>query len=305
MVEFRDVTTISGKKFGFVRVKDTKISPYNVRPEASPEEKEIKDLAKSIKELGLQQLPVCTSKGEVYIGGRRKIAMELNNEEWMLVEIRDLPPLEQMLASYSENFHRREPDYWNEGILFKKMMSLGNLSYRELAKKLGLSKDYVAYRVKITNTLNKALTEGITFDQARILSSSRVPEKVREKLVTRLKAGEIDTKKLIKILAKTDTAKEMLETTTDEIREKIEEEFKDQFYTEHLDLDYLDYRISKEEGSPITKLKPVEIPTDKFNSIEEARNFFRKCGGQLLGKRELYYGKIDPYKYKSLLAEEE
>jgi len=303
-MEFRNKTQIGNKVFAWAKVKDLRISKYNVRPEVSEEEREeIKEtLGKSIKEIGLQQIPVCTSEGEVYIGGRRLIAHDEIGEEWMLVEIRDASPFEQMLASYTENFHRKSPDYWNEGKLFSQMIKLGKVSQRELAKKLGLSRPYVEDRIQIWERLSgrRASMSGLDFKQVRLLTrDTDIPEGKLDTLIEDLKSGELSTRELEKILAETKIAKKWLSEASEKVRKSLEPIYEPLLYTKALDLDRLNRDISKAEGNPLP-LKKMKIAFSYFGSDEKAEQFAKMCDGRYLGKVTETWAlmEIDPYKYE-------
>lgn len=304
VVEFRNKTQVGNKVFAWARVKDLKVSPYNVRPEVTEEEREEirSSLAKSIKELGLQQIPVCTSNGEVYIGGRRLIAHDELGEEWMLVEIRDATPFEQMIASYTENFHRKEPNYLDEGRLFLQMCELGGISKRKLAKKLGVSEGYVRDRIRIWERLNRHGVTTLTFEQARLLALDIIPDDKREILIQRLETGEIDFSKLQRIISKSKAALQLIEQApTEEIQKQLKAEFEDVLWTEDLSFDYLEYRWEFLVNGK-RKLKKVMLPADAFKDENEATEFAKKCYGRCIGKKtETYWVlEVDPFVYKEL-----
>lgn len=298
-MEMKNKTVIGKKIFAYVKVKGLTISKYNVRPETTPEEKEeIKaELAKSIKELGLQQLPVITPDGEVFIGGRRTLAFKELGEEWMLAEIRDALPFEQMIASYTENFHRKSPDYMNEGKLFKSMCEEGGVSTRELSKKLGVSDEYIGVRIRIYEKLNDANAVGtIAFEQARMLSTADIPEDAREKLVKMASDG-IKTQDLKKIIATTNATKALLEGETEEVQKQAEKEFKDQLYTKGLDITAIKWRLEEIAGdSHSTGKGRVWWDEEGIKSVAEAVAWFKKYGGRHLEDKQGSEGEWDKTK---------
>jgi len=312
-MEMKNKTVIGKKIFAYVKVKDLKISEYNVRPGATPEEKEeIKtELAKSIKELGLQQLPVITPEGEVFIGGRRTIAFKELGEEWMLAEIRNAAPFEQMIASYTENFHRKSPDYMNEGRLFKEMIKEGvakgdiklqghgDKGHGILGKKLGISNDYVDARVRIFETLSSAAGgSGIAFEQARMLSTSDIPDDKRAELVKMASEG-IKTQDLKKIIATTNATKALLEGETEEVQKQAEKEFKDQLYTKDLDITAIKWRLEEIAGdSHSTGKGRIWWDEHGITSTEEAIAWFKKYGGRHLRDLKGSDGEWDKTKEK-------
>lgn len=298
-MEMKNKTIVGNKTFAYVKVKGLKISKYNVRPETTPEEKEeIKtELAKSIKELGLQQLPVITSEGEVFIGGRRSIAFKELGEEWMLAEIRDAAPFEQMIASYTENFHRKEPDFMNEGKLFEQMCKEGQVSAAELGKKLGLSQETINHKISAYDKLHDLSGgQSITFEQARMLSTSDIPDDKREELVKMVSEG-MKTQDLRKIIATTNAAKALFDGETEEIKKQAEKEFADKLYTKDLNIGELRWRLEEiaEDSHPTGEGR---IWWDKKNikTTEEAIAWFKKYGGRHLADKEGSEGEWDKTK---------
>ena len=300
MVEFRDRIKLGGKTFALIRVKDAKISKYNVRKEPDKLEREVikETLAKSIKELGLQQMPVCTSEGEIFVGGRRYIAYDELQEEWMAVEVRDLLPVDQMMASWTENFHRKEPDYWNEGRLFKKMITLGGVSIRSLAERLGVSEPYVRHRIKIHEKISDAFaSRAITYETARYIATSELPQEAEQKLFDKAISERLEAPEVKKLISNGKAVSTLLEGTTEEIAKEFTDKLGEKLYLEELDIGRIHHDITVAEGNQ-PALKTIEIEGDVFKSEQEADTYFKKYGGCFVAKVILWVGKVDPYLYE-------
>lgn len=196
--KFKEVITFGNKAFGFLKLSEAKVADTNIRKEklSVEETKVIQDtLAKSIKDIGLQQFPVCTPEGEVFIGGRRLKAFELNKEQWIPVEIRDINSYQQRLDSWAENKARMEVEPLSEAQHFKETMQIEKKSAYQLAKDLGLPETYINDRLKVLETLSstpgvllqdeRGLTreqekKAVTFTKARDLSRDWVPQKLEK-----------------------------------------------------------------------------------------------------------------------------
>lgn len=296
-MEIRNKISIGSKTFAFVRVKDLTISKYNVRPEITPEDKEEirTELAKSIRELGLQQLPVVTPEGEVFIGGRRTVAFKELGEEWMLAEIREATPFEQLVASYTENFHRKAPNFMEEGKLFKQMCEIGQVSAAQLAKKLGLSDTTILSKIKAWEKLHDLPGgETITFEQARMITSSDISDDVRKKLVERLKDG-MKTDTLTKAIARTNAVKSLLDGEPEELKKKALQRFEDQFYSEELDMGEVLWFLEEWNKDSHKLTEGIKMGNEiNAKTFEEANAWFNKYGGYCLGPvTNAWYGMWD------------
>ncbi|MEM2271930.1 MAG: ParB/RepB/Spo0J family partition protein [Archaeoglobaceae archaeon] len=291
-MEIREKVQIGNKTFAFVRVKDLKISPYNVRPEITPEEREeIKaELAKSIKELGLQQLPVVTPNGEVFIGGRRTVAFKELGEEWILVEIRDATPFEQLVASYTENFHRKSPDYLHEGRLFKQMCELGGISEVELSKKLGIPRSTISNKIRVYEKLGQILNECsggtsipgkqvLSFEDAKMIASIEEDDK-RERLVDLVIEKGLKTEDIKRIIATTNAVKSLIEGEKPEIQKKAKEKFEPLYYTPDLDIAEVKWQLEEWAGDshPLSRGR-IWWDEHGITCTEEAVKWFQKYGG--------------------------
>lgn len=240
--KIKDVVTVANKTFGFLKLSEAKLSPNNIRPEISKDEAELikVTLLPSIKAIGLQQLPVCTPEGEVFIGGRRWKAYELKGESWLPVEIRDTDAYDQMRDSWAENRARKDVEPLEEARHFQKMMKTKGVGQDKLAEELGLPEIYISDRIRVLKTVTPAggeVVEGhgltdkqkrktITFEKARTLSRDWIPQPTREKLVKKIKEEGLSQEDLQRELGKGKAIQDIIEAESKpEVKEKLEKQF--------------------------------------------------------------------------------
>lgn len=240
--KFKDVTRVGNKWFGFLKLSEAKISKNNIRSLFSNEDLEIikTQLCPSIKAIDLQQLPVTTTNGDVFIGGRRLKAFEFNNETWLPVEIRDCSPYEQMKSSWAENRARKEVEPLEEAKHFDKMLKEKKLTYRGLATELGISKSFIDDRLNLLKTFGSVRTadkiieatgtsldkKRITVAKARQLARDWVPQKVREEVVEKIETEGMTHEEVQRKLGKGKVIQTIIEQEDDpKIQENLEKEF--------------------------------------------------------------------------------
>lgn len=108
-VEFIQTWKINDKKFGLLKLP-APISPYNIRNDETISDEELEfidELAESIKEIGLEQLPLCHPNDGIFVGRNRYFGCEKAGIKSILVEIRDISPSEQKRLSHHENVQRK------------------------------------------------------------------------------------------------------------------------------------------------------------------------------------------------------
>jgi len=292
---FVEIIEKDGKKFGLLRLDKAKISPYNEGSDLTPEERqEIVDaLKESIKQQGLQQMMVATSKGEIFIGGSRLQALKELGVKEVWVEIRDGTPDQLILWSITENLFKKpvESRFIEEGKRFKEWCELTGESQRELARKLGVDEAYVRQRIQIFKHLVEELEENA--DRVRTLpiklareiarTWTWTTEEEREKLLNNCIENDWDFKTLRRVIIRTREAKQVLNTVDDEkIEKEVRELFEDKFFTPEIDSNEMIYEIElRETGAPRTTR--ILVPADKLTE-EEARDLAVKCHGAFIEK---------------------
>lgn len=137
-------------KFDYLPLDKIDISISNVRK--SNLEEGIDELANSIKEIGVQQPIVVSSKGDRYeliIGQRRYIACKkLRKKEIPALITSVKNETESIIISFSENIHRLDLEYRDKMEVATELLSnLGSVN--EVAKHLGVSpqtvRNYIGY----------------------------------------------------------------------------------------------------------------------------------------------------------------
>lgn len=274
--KFKDVVQVSNKTFGFLKLSEAKLSQNNIRPVISKEEAEVirVTLLPSIEAIGMQQLPVSSTKGEIFIGGRRFKAYELKGEQWLLVEIRDVDDQEQMRASWAENRARREVQPMDEARHFKKMVDAKGISGRELAQELGLSKDYVDERLKwiavsprdtsvVKGTGKKSEIKEVTEEKMTSLTSGWVEPKVRDKLIAQIKTEGMTVQQVQSTVKEIKKVQLTVEQEPDQkIKETIEKAFSGEKVLEHTSIEVEDRRKELHNEKPIQT--DENLPIDDF-----------------------------------------
>jgi ParB family chromosome partitioning protein len=274
--------------FGKLKLSEAKVSQNNIRHDINKEEIEVikVTLLPSIETLGLAQLPLSTPEGEIFAGSRRLVAYKeiegKNKKPFIPVIIKDVPEDIQMDLSWSENRARKEVEPLDEARHFKKRMEKFKISERELAKRLGVSHDYIVFRMQILETLggasrtieeSKGLTmeqekKALTFEKAKVLSRDWVPSKTREKLVKKIKEEGLSHEQLKRELGKGKIVQTIIEQEEKpEIKAKLEEEFGGEKSFE------VEPEIVLEKQRELKGLAPnltkIELPAEKFETDTE------------------------------------
>ena len=292
---YREIIEKDGKKFGLLILDRAKISPYNEGSDLTPEERKeiVEALKNSIKQQGLQQMMVATSKGEVFIGGSRLQALRELGVKEVWVEIRDGTPDQLILWSITENLFKKptESRFIEEGKRFKEWCKLTGKSQRELARTLGVDEAYVRQRIQIYKHLVEELKENadrvrtlpIKFAREIARTWTWTTEEEREKLIDNCLENDWDFKTLRRVIIKTREGKQILNTVEDEkIEKEVRELFEDKFFTPELDTEEMIYEIElRESGAP--KTTRVEVPADAITE-QEAKNLAIECHGALIGE---------------------
>ena len=127
-----------------------KITPNKNQPRTKFDEDKLKELADSIKEVGVLQPITVNNKGEFYYiiaGERRWRAARIAGLKTIPVYVRDMDELKVHEASLIENIQREDLDPIEEALAYKKFSDEFSLSQEQIAQKVGKS------RVTVTNSL--------------------------------------------------------------------------------------------------------------------------------------------------------
>lgn len=188
-------------------------------------EKEIEELANSIKSVGLIQPLVVQKKGDKYVliaGERRLRACKLAGVQKVKCIVKEYEnPLEIALI---ENIQRKDLNPYEKALAFKRLMDEFGYTQEELAKRLGISRSKVANTFRILNLGKKIIDliiEGkISEGHAKVLLSVE-DEEQRNKLAELVAEKNLSVRELESIIKSSDDKKEF-EVESEIIRE-IEE----------------------------------------------------------------------------------
>jgi ParB family chromosome partitioning protein len=177
-------------KFEYIHLSKIDVSDLNVRK--TKREEGLGELAKSIKEVGVQQPVVVFQDGARYklvIGQRRYLACKIAKEkEIPALIIQKKSDIDLILASFSENIHRTDLDYRDKmQVAGELLKSLGNVT--AVARKLGVS----------PATVNNYLGYAAVPDEIKKLVSEK---KLSATTATRIAQSIPDKKKAIRIAHK-------------------------------------------------------------------------------------------------------
>lgn len=307
--------TVDSKEFGLLK-RPWKISENNIRKsETATALKDIElNLVPNIKEIGLQQIPVVNGKGEVFIGGRRAVAVEMLGEETLLVEIRDIPAEEQLIASWSENYVKKDMRADEEGEGFKRIKDLTGWSNVKLAKRLGVHEATIRRKIGVYDEFKirrgAEVPHDTAHDNPRNFNFGKaielLPDWISEENKTKM-YNEITQKGLTRdqVRKVTNTSRTMLhvvEECNEEFQKEILDAINPMLFTKEVNAMEVLHKIND-----IThfsqKTIAHQIPKERYSSQKEADDeYFIPRGGRCLGSKteEYWYGTIDPVKAKKL-----
>ena len=190
-------------KFQYLPLDQVYISDHNVRK--SRVERDIEELAQSIKQIGVQQPVMVFQKGDRYeliIGQRRYLASKLAGEKEIPAVITSAKSsTDAAIASFSENIHRLDLDYRDKmEVAIRLHNQLGSVA--EVADRLGVSsqtvRNYMGYAA-VPEQMKQMVDE----------------KKLSATTATRISRGEPDEHKAIRI------AERIVEEPRSEDRERI------------------------------------------------------------------------------------
>tara|TARA_Y100001954_G_C15821993_1_gene610452 strand:- start:834 stop:1763 length:930 start_codon:yes stop_codon:yes gene_type:complete len=151
-------------------------------------EKELQELAESIKENGLIQ-PLIVSKSDDGEGGFTLIAGERRLRACKKLKIKKIPVVikraterEKMVMAIIENVQRSDLNCVEEGLAYYKLMNEFNLTQEEVARKLGKERSTIANFLRILKLPREVISmlqkELLSFGHAKVLASQKDRDKV-------------------------------------------------------------------------------------------------------------------------------
>lgn len=139
---------------GYVEVNINKIDNNKEQPRKSFDDESLRELAESIKEVGILQ-PITVKEVangyEIIAGERRWRAARLAGLATVPVIIKKYSDLEALEASLIENLQRVDLNSLEEALTYKRLATEFNLSQEEIAARVGKSRAVVANAMRLLN----------------------------------------------------------------------------------------------------------------------------------------------------------
>lgn len=206
------------------------IKPNPKQPRTVFDEDALKELAASIKEVGVLQPPVVRKSGadtyELIMGERRVRAAKLAGLTSIPVIIRQTPDNELLREAILENIHRSQLNALEEAAAYNQLLTDFSYTHEELASKLGKSRPLISNTIRLLNlppSVQRRVAAGtISAGHARALLGLADQYEI-EKLANRIVAEGLSVRAVEEIISlggksKTTTTKNK-STTSPEIKE--------------------------------------------------------------------------------------
>lgn len=206
------------------------IKPNPKQPRTVFDEDALKELAASIKEVGVLQPPVVRKSGadtyELIMGERRVRAAKLAGLASIPVIIRQTPDNELLREAILENIHRSQLNALEEAAAYNQLLTDFGYTHEELASKLGKSRPLISNTIRLLNlppSVQRRVAAGtISAGHARALLGLADQYEI-EKLANRIVAEGLSVRAVEEIISlggksKTTTTKNK-STTSPEIKE--------------------------------------------------------------------------------------
>ena len=206
------------------------IKPNPKQPRTVFDEDALKELAASIKEVGVLQPPVVRKSGadtyELIMGERRVRAAKLAGLTSIPVIIRQTPDNELLREAILENIHRSQLNALEEAAAYNQLLTDFGYTHEELATKLGKSRPLISNTIRLLNlppSVQRRVAAGtISAGHARALLGLADQYEI-EKLSNRIVAEGLSvraTEEIISLGGKSKTTtKKNKRTTSPEIKE--------------------------------------------------------------------------------------
>lgn len=171
------------------------IQPNPKQPRSVFDEEALKELASSIREIGILQPPVVRKIGneryELIMGERRLRAAKMAGLSTIPVIIRQTNDTELLREALVENIHRSNLNSLEEAAAYNQMLTDFGLTHDELASKLGKSRPVISNTLRLLNlppSVQKKLAAGtLSMGHARALlglSDNTEIERIANKIIT-------------------------------------------------------------------------------------------------------------------------
>ena len=175
------------------------LRPNKFQPRTHVDDERIEELSRSIRANGIIQ-PIVARKVdegyEIIAGERRWRAAQRAGLLKVPVVVRDIPEDRLLAVALIENIQREDLNPIEEAQAYRKLLSEGNLTQEELAKRLGQSRAKIANGLRLL-TLPKDISQAIetgqiTAGHAQVLAGMSEPE--QRKLFERIKRDQLSVR---------------------------------------------------------------------------------------------------------------
>ena len=216
------------------------ILPNRFQPRIQFSDKNISELAESIKEHGVIQPIVVrkiSDKYEIIAGERRYKASILAGKTTIPAIVTDLDDKNSAEIALIENVQRQDLTPIEEAVSYKKILDMGYINQTELAEKLGKTQSTIANKLRLLNLneeVQEALLDGkISERHARSLLKLNENDQINmlnriinERLTVRKTDEEVDKMLNNSSSEPSDNQKEIIdERVTNQMNEEIRNEF--------------------------------------------------------------------------------
>ena len=184
---------ISQPVAGRLEVPIENIKPNRRQPRSVFDDEALKELAASIREIGILQPPVVRriseNQYELIMGERRLRAAKIAGLTTIPVIIRETSDNELLREALIENIHRSNLNSLEEAAAYNQMLSDFGLTHDELANKIGKSRPVISNTLRLLNlppSVQKKLTNGaLSMGHARALLGLSEPSEI-ERIANRI-----------------------------------------------------------------------------------------------------------------------
>ncbi|MGA1159178.1 MAG: ParB/RepB/Spo0J family partition protein [Candidatus Nanopelagicaceae bacterium] len=184
---------ISQPVAGRLEVPIENIKPNRHQPRSLFDDEALKELAASIREIGILQPPVVRriseNQYELIMGERRLRAAKIAGLTTIPVIIRETSDNELLREALIENIHRSNLNSLEEAAAYNQMLSDFGLTHDELANKIGKSRPVISNTLRLLNlppSVQKKLTNGaLSMGHARALLGLSEPSEI-ERIANRI-----------------------------------------------------------------------------------------------------------------------
>ena len=197
------------EKLGEQIVKISKIEPNREQPRKTFAEKELQELAESIKQFGVLQPLLVKKNGEYYeiiAGERRWRAAKLAGLKEVPVIIREYTEKEIVEIALIENIQRENLTPIEEAVAYSRLMTEFNMKQEELAERVSKNRSTISNAMrllKLGSKIQDMLIEGkLSAGHARALIDIEDAE-VQYKIALRIEEEQLsvrDVEKLVRLL---------------------------------------------------------------------------------------------------------